>query len=321
MTSYQHETASRRVTSRVRSLGNVRPCGPGLALLSLMLLVPLAPLAALEVSVDYRMGSMAFLTNRLETDVTFPGTQFGWGFDVGVTQALAEGFTFASSVERDLVLRNTVYNTLTYQQSFLRIGVGPFFGLFNSTAAVLKPGISTAVQVEFPGVAFVSFRSDSTIGGRLVEVGDYTQERSDISAGFYVRNVIMSGVLQTRTFSQKTAADVETVDSLSIYAFQTDIFRKNAPYKVLLSFGYHQLARSFIHPTETIRQTLNSIVIGTNVDLFLTPYLTALVNLESSVYTFGGDALLGISNPGPGGYLFRASVGVKLNTDRLPAKE
>ena len=204
--------------------------------------------------------------------------------------------------------------------SFLRIGVGPFFGLFNSTSSILKPGLSTSVQLEFPGIAYMLFRSDSSIGGRLVEVGDYTQERSDIAVGVYVQNVIMSAVLKSRRFSQKTAADAEILDALSVYAFETDIFRKNAPYKVLLSFGYHQLTRSYIHPTETLH-ALNSIVLGTNVDIFLTPYLTTSLNLESSVYSFGSDELLGISNPGPGGYLFRAYVGVTFDTDHLPSRE
>jgi len=289
--------------------------------LLLVLFAAAAPLSSLEVTGTFRLGNMAMAETRPETDLTFPGNQYQWGFDLAVRQAITEDFTFASSLERDLVLRNTVYNTLTYRQSFLSIGVGPFFGVFNSRTAILKPGITTSVQLEFPGVAYVLLRSDSTIGGRLVEIGDYTQERSEISAGLYLRNVIMSGVLRTRKYSQKSAADVETVDSLSIYAFETDIFRKNAPYKVLLSFGYHQLVRSFIHPTETVRHTLNSIVLGTKVDVQLTPFLTSTIDLESSMYTFGSDSLLGISNPGPGGYLFRVYAGVTFDTDRIPARQ
>jgi hypothetical protein len=292
-----------------------------LAVLAVLLAAPVLQVAALEISGTFRLGNMSFAQTRPETDVAFAGDQYQWGLDLSVKQAITDDFTFSSSLRRELILRNTVYNTLTYRQSFLRIGVGPFFGLFNSTTSVLKPGITTSVQLEFPGVAYVMFRSDSSIGGRLVEVGDYTQERSDISAGLYVKNIIMSGLLETRRFSQKTAADVETIDTLSIYAFQTDMFRKNAPYKILVTFGYHQLGRTFVHPTETVQHTLNSIVLGTKVDLFLTPFLTTSLDLESSIYTFGNGELLGISNPGPGGYLFRAYIGVTFDTDRLTKSE
>jgi hypothetical protein len=306
-----------------RALGATRPVLPAVlaALLSVLLAGPAMPAGALEISGTFRLGNMSFAEDRAEDDVDFAGDQYQWGAELAVTQAISEDLTFSSSIRRELVLRNTVYNMLTYRQSFVRVGVGPFFGLFNSTASILKPGISTSVQLDFPGVAYVLFRSDSSIGGRLVEIGDYTQERSDISAGFYARNVIVSAVLETRRFSQKTGADAETVDTLSIYALQTDIFRKNAPYKVLLSFGYHQLGRAFVHPDETLRHIINSVVVGTDVDMYLTPYLTVSLNLESSVYSFGSGELFGISNPGPGGYLFRAYAGASLNTEKIPSRD
>jgi hypothetical protein len=234
-----------------------------------LLLLPVALLPALEVGGTFRLGNMAFAYDREEADTTFAGRELQWGLSLFVRQALTEQFTFSSAFQRDQILRNVAYNTVTFRQSFLRIGVGPFFGVFNSRSAVLKPGISTSVQIEFPGVAYLLFRSDSSIGGRLVEVGDYT------------------------------------------------------PYKVLLSFAYQHLTRSFIHADvdAPVRHALNSIVLGTTLDLYVTPFLTTTVELESSVYTFGGEALLGISNPGPAGYLFRAYAGVTLNTDHIPAQQ
>ncbi|KKK56632.1 hypothetical protein LCGC14_3062600, partial [marine sediment metagenome] len=68
---------------------------------------------------------------------------------------------------------------------------------------------------------------------------------------------------------------------------------------------------------EPVKHTLNSIVIGVAADISITDYLVLLLNLESSIYTFGQHELLGIPNPGPGGYLFRASTGIRLDFDRL----
>lgn len=309
-------------TIRGRPRRNIRVPGRASAVAVFCLLAAVSsPLSALEITGSFRLGTLGFDAGREESETTFAGDVLQWGAQIGVRQSLSDELSFSSNFDRDLILRNTIYNTLTFRQSFLRLGVGPFFGVLNSTTAILKPGITTLVQVEFPGLAYLLFRSDSTIGGRLVEVLDYTQERSDIAAGLYIGNVIMSANLRSRRFSQKTAAEVETVDALTVYALETDIFRKNAPYKALISFGYHNLTRSFIHPDETIKHTLNSIVLGTSVDIFLTAFLTTSLSLESSIYTFGGGELLGVSNPGPGGYLFRTYVGVTFDTDRLPARE
>jgi hypothetical protein len=42
-----------------------------------------------------------------------------------------------------------------------------------------------------------------------------------------------------------------------------------------------------------------------------------LLNLESSILTFGQDDLAGSLNPGPGGYLFKAYAGFSLNLENL----
>jgi len=58
--------------------------------------------------------------------------------------------------------------------------------------------------------------------------------------------------------------------------------------------------------------------VGTKFDVEITPFLNIFLDIDSSIYTFGQDILLG-ANPGSGlgGFLFSAHFGIKLDIDHL----
>jgi len=271
---------------------------------------------SLEIGAGFHIGNLGFTHERTSDQTGFDGSNYPWGLSLYGTQPIADNFILNSGFYMDPILRNTVYTIFTYRERFFSIGVGPFFGPFNSKTSLLKSGISTSVRIELPGVAFLSFRADSSIGGRLTQDGDYIQERSDASIGYYVRNAICSLNLLTRKYTQKTTSG-EVIDSTIEYSFKTDIFQKNIPYKVLLTFGYRKTSKTFIENNASVSHTLGSILVNTRIDVELTTFLKFIVDLENSIYTFGQDELLGISNPGPGGYLFNLNAGFSIDVDKL----
>ncbi len=274
-------------------------------------------LYSLDVGINFRIGNLAFRNDRTANDTTFNGTNYFYGLSLFTTASISDNFSFESGFFNDAILKNISYTIFNYRQKFITIGVGPFFGFFNSTSTILKSGISTSILLELPGIVFLRFRSDSTIGGRLIEIGDYIQERNNISAGYYVKNAICSLNLSSKKYIQKASSTIETVDSLTEYSFKTEVFQKNMPYTIDIAFAYQTLKKEFITSTTTTKHTLNSIILKTKLKFFIEEYLTLYTDLESSIYTFGEDALLGISNPGPGGYLFRLNTGVTLNLDKI----
>lgn len=282
----------------------------------IVLLTVATAVFSLEIGTSFHIGNLAFAKDRTSAETVFDGRSFPWGIDAYVNHWVNEQIGVHTGYYMDPIMRNTVYTRFTYKYSFLQLSVGPFFGLFNSRATLLKSGISTSVKLEFPGIVYIRFRTDSSIGGRIVQTGDYLQERNDLAFGFYVPHAICSLSLQTKKYTEKVAAG-ETVDSLYIYSFSTDVHQKNVPYKVLVTFAFHQLSKTFIETAGTTVNSLNSIVAGFTVDVDLTDYLTLVAGLDSSIYTFGTNALLGVTNPGPGGYLFNATAGIKLNISSL----
>ena len=270
-----------------------------------------ASVSGLDLGLQTWAGNLGFAADRTSTDTRFPGSRYFWGLSLYGSQPITDNLGFETGFYSDPVLRNISYTLLSYNEKVISVGVGPFFGLFNDRGTLLKSGISTSVRLGLPGVVFVSFRSDSSIGGELVQEGDYLQQRSDISLGFYVLDAICTLSLDTRKFEQKT--DVDTVvDTLSIYSFSTDIFQKNVPYRLIIKFSYQSLGRQFI--TGATTTTLNSLVLGTEVDITMTGSLLLQAGIEGSVYSFGQGTLVGSSEA----FLFRTFAGVKVNVDSLP---
>ncbi|MFP4362529.1 MAG: hypothetical protein ACLFR1_01535 [Spirochaetia bacterium] len=268
---------------------------------------------SIELSGDFSVGNLKFNNNRAADALDFAGNEFLWGLSGSMNQELSEELSVETSFAHDSIHRRISYTRLFYNQDFFEIGVGPFFGFFNSANQILNSGISTEVRIELPAVVYASFRADSTIGGRLVQTGDYIQEQSDVSFGFYVPNAICSANIHSRRFTQKTDAG-EVVDSLTYYSFDTDIYQKNIPYRILLSFGYEQLDRTFV--SSSISHTLGSVMLGTTITVEPMPVFSIELDLNSSVYTFGMNNLID-ANPIEALYMFRSSIGFSLNIDAL----
>lgn len=281
-------------------------------LLCLMLLIPSVPSFCLDAGVQVWTGNLGFRTDRASTDASFPGADYLLGYSATMTQPIAESFSFEAGFYLDPILRNISYTLFQYDEKVISIGVGPFFGFFNDLTTILKSGISTSVKLELPGIAFIKFRTDSSIGGELIEVGSYLQEKNDVALGFYVRNAICSLNMVQRKFTQKQPTNT-VIDALTEYFFKTEIFRKNVPYRVDLTLGYQTLLKSYVGDAETVNHVLNSVIIGTAVDFAILDFLTFQADLESNVYTFGQGELVGSSSA----YLFRVRAGVLLNLDRL----
>jgi hypothetical protein len=284
-----------------------------IAVFCALMLIPVSSAFCLDLGVEVWTGNLGFRSDRPAADVSLPGADYLLGGSVFVAQPITESFSFETGFFSDPILRNISYTLFQYEEKVISIGVGPFFGFFNDATAttILKPGISTSVKVEMPGIVFIKFRSDSSIGGGLVEVGSYLQEKTDVSLGVYIHNAICSLNLSQRKFTQKQDA-YTVIDALTDYSFQTDIFQKNTPYRVLISLGYQILSKTYIG-TATATHILNSVIVGTDLDFTFLDSAVFTLNLESNVYSFGQGQLVGSS----ANYLFRAFTGFRLSVDKI----
>ena len=277
------------------------------------------PVWALEISTEFQIGNLGFADTRESSATDYPKI-YPWGLALYGSQDISDGLRIDTGFFYDQTLRYISYTLLQYSQQFFTLGVGPFFGFFNSETSLLKPGISTAIRIDFPGLVFIEFRADSSIGGRMVKEGDYLQERGDLTAGLYVLNAIVSLNLLTKSYTYRSATE-EVIDDFVEYSFRTDIYQKNVPFNVLLSFAYQKRGKYYTNMStlEEVTHEFNSLILGTRLKFQVTDYLSLVTDLESSIFSFGsaGDILLALPAVGLDAYFFNFSAGMTLDLDRV----
>ena len=261
---------------------------------------------AFDVGAYFDLTNMDFQDTRTSADTGLPGGSYLWGLTISGSQQLSDELTLDLQYSSDPILQNVAYTLLTYTDEFFSLRLGPFFGLFNAPGTLLQSGLSTTVRLFVPGIAQVSLRSDDSLSGRLVVTGDYIQEQSELSVGFFAPNVIPTAYLRTKRYTTQTDAG-ERVDAFAAYGLETDIFQKNIPYQVVLDFAYQTVSKTFVE-TETVIQSYGALVLGTEASFTLSDALSFLVDLDTSIYMFGTNTLLG--EVSAESFLFRLSTGV-----------
>ena len=258
--------------------------------LALLMLVTVGA-ASFELGAYFDLSNLDFARERPLTATTMPGDSYLWGVAVTGRQELSDSLELDLAFRSDPILRNVGYTLLSYSDRFFRLRLGPFFGLLNSPGTILQSGLSTTVELFVPGIAVLTLRSDNSLSGRLVVAGDYIQEQSELSVGFFVPNAIPRVYIRTKRYTWKTETG-EAVDSFSAYGLETDLFQKNIPYRIVLDFSYQDTSRAFVEATTTTHR-YGALVLGTELSFELFDQLTVQADLESSVYAFGRDALVG----------------------------
>jgi hypothetical protein len=287
----------------------------------LLLLLPAFQAAGVELGTRFSLGNLGFDPDRASTDISYSGQDWYWGGSVEVGHGFSERVGIRAGFSRDTVLRNLAYAMLFYNLDFLSMGLGTIQGINSTEGTVLKPGIASSVQLSFPGVMFARILFDYSLSSLLMETGDYSQNRNEVSIGFYAPNAICSLSFQSKKFSELQAA-MEVVDSLMRYSFEADIYKKNSPYRLLFSFAYQTLQKKFLDGSASPPvHTLSSLLAGLQLSIDVTRYLTLMLGMDSAVYTFGDDDLAALpANPAPGGYLFQARTGFTLNFENLKTR-
>ncbi|MBN1648511.1 MAG: hypothetical protein JW874_10815 [Spirochaetales bacterium] len=284
----------------------------------LLILLPATGLFALELDINFNIGNLCFPSDYASTSTGISGEDYPWGISAGGTHKLNDNVTLKAGFLMDPILRNIIYTEFQYVEDFFAIGVGPFFGAFNDESIMLNSGISTSITAQIPGIMFVNFRTDNSIGTRMVETGNYIQTRNEIAFGFYVPHAICSFYLDSRDYTE-VVDDGEVKTAAEDYIFGVEIYSKNVPYKINMKFGYEHLTKSFYLTTGDSVHTLGSILVGVKFDMQFTDAFGFYIDVDSNVYAFGynDDVLLDLPDSGFSSFLFQAKAGIRLDITKL----
>ena len=287
----------------------------------LLLLGFVLPAFALDISLEGSLGNMAFNTSRNTalSDGNLPFTeQLYVSGTAKIEQQIADNAHFAVFFNRDPILRNSLFTTVSFDTGYAKIAVGPFFGLFNTPASFITSGLSTTLTMTLPGVLYGTFRSDTTIGAGITVPGDYVQQRSEMAFGIWGPNTLTSFRLSTKTFTLKQTANLTTVDSVTNYDMVTEVFKKNVPYTAIITLGYQSLKRSYIS-TSISTDELASLMIGMNASFRFSDAFKIMGGARSPLYAWGVGSL---KSPTATAVLYEGSIGIVISADniRLPTR-
>jgi len=285
----------------------------------LLLLLVLLPLSALDFGFEARTGDIRFpWGSDSATSGTVPwdpglATTWFWGGAGWVDIPLGEDFDLHLGYETDPVLRNIASSLFRFERGVAQVGVGPFLGFLNQDGRLVSAGLSTSILVQWPGLAFVSARSDGGLAlGLVAGLSSVPQVRAELSAGFYTPNAIVSAVLDGRRFSQTDSAQKAITDDLTRYLLVVNIYKKNVPYQITTTLGYEQRSKYF--ESSGLTDTLGAAVAGLRLSVEAFSGFKVYGEFKNSVFTFGMGNLTGRS-PLPAELMFSAVLGLTWSLD------
>jgi len=241
-------------------------------------------LSAYEVGTEAQVSNLSLGSSTKASETTFKGDTLFYGGSAYAQVPLFDDVQFKGGLFYDPLLQYSVDTRVIYRKNFIQFSFGPYLGVFNSNSYLLKPGIHSGFRVDLPGYLFASLKSNSSIGANLYEEGDYQQSLSDLSIGFYVRNAICTAQIETKKFMKREKQGV-VIQGRNRYAFITDVFQKNIPYRVQITMAYQELTKTFDYATTT-KLKLGSIILGSKLEFQPLPLFRVYADLETSVYNF-----------------------------------
>ena len=281
-------------------------------LLTMMLLVPLTETSALEIKGTFQGANIGFAEQRSDSDTSFTGSEFFWNGSLLFKQDMLGDFMVEGGLYKDLILRNVAFSLLQYKTDYFSVGLGTFLGVGNSQTFPAKSGISTLMRLELPGVVYVSFLSDNSLDGTPSETGDFVQRRNTLSLGISVFDAICSLSMDSKFF-EIDMGDVNISDSLIDYSFLVEIYKKNVPFRVNLSFAYEYLLRNYMDGITDPTHGLHSLVLGAELYLNLSKSFSMVMGSDGAIYSWGSGQLAGFSDLAINPYLYRGYVGLVFN--------
>jgi hypothetical protein len=276
-----------------------------------------APASAIEIGVAGATSNLFFPwddTAALPPATSrFPVNSYFLGGNAWVALPLGEEAALKVSYERDPVLRNSIVASVLFERGIAKISAGPLIGFLNSPGSRFSAGLSAAVSLRWPGVAYASMRSDGGLAISLLQMGADPQAQTTIAAGFYVPNAIVSGVVAAKRFNEGSGASLIT-DALTSYALTIDMYKKNVPFTLLASVGYEQRAKRFA--ATGLTDTLGSVVIGGRATAQFGEGIEVAADFSSGVYVVGLDNLR-VRGPSSSAMIFSAGLGFILDFEAL----
>ena len=279
----------------------------------IVLLCALAfPIAAAEVTVSGDACNFGF---DAEGALQQGKPRFGAG--ISLSDRISDRLDATIAVGRDPVIGNLVSARAAYRTSILEISAGPSFGVLNSGSGtkdvpiLFQPGLGIGFKVVVPGYLIAKADTDFALPPASRMEGQVYLQRSELSAGFYLPNVLCTVKVSQRNNTQELESG-SRLHSLSDYGFYTVAFKKGSPFRISIDFIYRILDFK-TDEAGTDNAKIGNLLLGTGVTWSPNSNLSVFAKANSALYSFS----LGGETDDLDRFMYEVSLGVKFVTKDL----
>ncbi len=275
-----------------------------------LLLTTVMPASGVEIGVNLELGNQGFAYDRDFDDDGIPKDEFLFGGTITGAYNPTDFLTLELIADRDQILQNSLTSRLAYRGDRVRFAMGPSFGLFNQPDQHVAPGLSTEASVDVLPRLNAAAATTRPMQRDVSSDGDYRQRFDRLALSTYGDNLIVTLLFEQSRFRELDDG-TERTNRLRRYALRTEAFAKGVPYRVIVSGEFHDRSFSFKNDDENRKQTYGTLVLGTGITYEPRPGMSYRVLLESGLYNFGRDDLLGEFEDDV--YLFRVRTGISFS--------
>ena len=257
---------------------------------------------ALDLTVIGGLGNFSFDTSSesaIGAAGKFKGSFYPLGL-INIKDQITDTFGYIATAERDPLLRNVLSCEMIIDAGLLKLSAGPLFSVFNSRKTYIRPGVSTSLGVEFPGIFFVNLKGGATFGS--IPESEYGLETTCIAIGFWLPNLLNTISVTSVKFSEFDTILIQ--DELFRASYRADMYAKNVPYTISLEMGYQSLKRSY---NMTDEDMIRAVFLGFETNITIKPRLIFILGAEIPVFVWGKAPL----EKEKSRWLFRAFTGFK----------
>ncbi len=280
------------------------------------LFVGVLPLMAMEITTSAQTSTFAF-SDVGELNAARP--LYGMAF--AVTEQLQEQMEGKISYETDPVNGNTLAARASFRTSFLEISAGPSFGVLNSGGdsedipVLFQPGVGIGFSITVPGIVVARADTEFALPPASVSGGQVYLQKSALSAGFYLPNVLCSAGIQQRMNTRASLTE-SRIKSITDYGLYTESFKKGSVFRISVNFIY-RVADYFIEKDSANNRKIANLLLGGGLTWAPAADFSFFIDGNASLYSFSlADQVDGLDK-----LFFDLRLGATIRTGKQTAVE
>jgi len=196
---------------------------------------------------------------------------------------ISDILNWSVNFERDNIQKNSVSALFGAKTDLFNVKFGPFIG-FIDDFAIPDAGIIGSLDLNIPGIIFLTISGSSTLGSQFDFTSPNYRETAGIKLGFWMENAIPSFSANIKFFSRQINDLLVIEDTLYRYLFNLELFAKSSNVSGFINLGYQTYKKVYKKGRSESSDELNSGLAGFGVNWQINRPLCIKVSLEVPLF-------------------------------------